>query len=206
MNKRFNWKFYDYAFDLEKKWQNSFPRFSDKELLEIFPEAKQIIPEKIKELEGKRISISEIIKKKLALIKYKSTDEFSRSFWREWVKVNEGEKLLKVDKNIARLKRLLFVAQGRKIRGRITEEKIRQALSVPIENIVNQHLELRKAGKTLVGLCPFHSEKHPSFYVYPETNSCWCYGCNQGGNIINFIRLLYDYSFREAVEFLINNF
>ena len=202
INKQFNWKFYDYAFDLEKKWRSSLSRFTDKELLKIFPEAKKIIPEKIQELEERRTEVLEILKKKLTLIKYKITDEFSYWLFREWIKINEGQNLLEIDQQIDRLKRLLFIAQGRRIKGRITEKKIQQALSVPIENIANQHLKLRKTGKALVGLCPFHLEKHPSFYIYPETNSCWCYGCSQGGNIINFVRLLYGYSFKETIKYL----
>ena len=199
----FGWGFYDYALSLEKEWRASLPRFTDKELLKIFPEAKQIIPEKIKEWERKRAEISDAIKKKLTLIKYRIADEFSQWFWREWVKVNEGEELLKIDEHIARLKRLLAMARGWEPKGRISEEKIQQALRTPIENIANQHIKLYKRGKALVGLCPFHPEKHPSFYIYPETNSCWCYGCNQGGNVINFVRLLYGYSFVEAVKYLI---
>ena len=203
IDKEIGWELYDYALSLEKGRRASLPRFTDKELLEIFPEAKQIIPEKIKEWEQKRVKISDTIKKKLTLIKYKITAGFSRWFWREWVKVNEGQELLKIDGHIARLKRLLAVARGWESKGRITEEKIQQALHTPIENIANQHLKLYKSGRALVGLCPFHSEKHPSFYIYPETNSCWCYGCNQGGDVINFVRLLHGYSFKEAVKYLI---
>jgi hypothetical protein len=196
-----NWKFYDYAFDLEKEWKASLSRFTDKELLEIFPESKKIIPKKIKEWGQKRAKFSDIIKKKLTLIKYKITDEFSQWFWREWVKVSDGEELLKIDNHIARLKRLLMVAKGWKPKGRLTEEQIQQALAVPIENLINQ--PLRKSGKALVGLCPLHNEKRPSFYIYSKTNSCWCYGCNQGGDVINFVRLLHGYSFKEAVKYLI---
>lgn len=199
----FDWEFWNYARNLEKEWKVSLPRFTDKELLEIFPEAKQIIPEKTKEWRQKRAEFADIIKKKLTLIKYKITEEFSQWFWREWVKVNEGQGLLKVDGHIARLKRLLAVAGGWESKDRITEEKMQQALHTPIENIANQHLKLYKSGRALVGLCPFHHEKHPSFYIYPETNSCWCYGCNQGGDVINFVRLLYGYSFKEAVKYLI---
>jgi hypothetical protein len=196
-----DWEFYDYALDLEKEWRRSLPRFTDKELLEIFPEAKTIIPEKIVDWIEERDKILDAIKKKLTLIKYRAPDEFSRWFWREWVKVTDGEELLKIDGHIVRLERLQSVAKGRTPKGRLTEEEIQQALAVPIENLINQ--PLRKSGKALVGLCPFHNERHPSFYVYPETNSCWCYGCNQGGNVINFVELLHGYSFKEAVKYLI---
>jgi hypothetical protein len=195
-----DWEFYDYAFDLEKEWRKSLPRFTDKELLQIFPEVKVIIQEKIAEWTEKRNEILDTIKKKLTLIKQRASDVFSQWFWREWVKVSDGEELLKIDNYIARLKRLLTVARGWELKGRLTEEQIQQALAVPIENLINQ--PLRKSGKALVGLCPLHNEKHPSFYIYPETNSCWCYGCNQGGDVINLIKLLHGYSFKEAVQYL----
>lgn len=195
-----DWGFYDYASQLERTWRQSLPRFSDKGLLQTFPEAKEIIPAKIAELEEARSNEVEIIKKKLTLIKHKSAPE-NQWFWREIVKIWHGTELLEIDQHIDRLKRLLSVAKGRVPKGRLTEEEIEQARAVPIENLINQ--PLRKSGKTLVTLCPLHDERHPSFHVYPESNGCWCYGCNQGGDVINFVKLLHGYSFREAVRYLI---
>jgi hypothetical protein len=197
----FDWEFYDYVLDLEREWRKSLPRFTSKELFQIFPEAKAIIPEKIMEWTEKRNEILDMIKEKLMLIKHRVSNASSQWFLREWVKVSDGEELLKTDNHIARLKGLLMVARGWKPKGRLTEEQIQQALAVPVENLIDR--PLRKSGKALVGLCPLHNEKHPSFYIYPETNSCWCYGCNQGGDVINFMRLLYGYSFKEAVKYLI---
>lgn len=200
INNEVDCEFYDYASRLETEWCQSLPRFTDKELLKIFPEAKEIIPEKIAEWEAEQKNTADLIKEKLKIVKEKSTPE-NQWFWREWIKISDGEELLKIDRHIERLKRLLAVGKGRRPKGRFTEAEIQQALSVPIETLINH--QLRKSGKSLVGLCPLHNEKHPSFYIYPETNSCWCYGCNQGGNAINFIRLLHGYSFKEAVQCLI---
>lgn len=194
--------FYDLADHLEKEWKQSMPRLTDKELLAIFPEAREIIPEKLKEREGEKGEIIDTIKKQLILIKNKTSDELSRYFWRQWIKATEGTELLKTEKHITRLKRLLFISSGKVSKNSITEEEIQMALSKPIENLINK--PMRKSGNKLVGVCPFHEEKHPSFYIYPDTNSYYCFGCNQGGNAINFVRLLYGFSFREAVEYLIN--
>ncbi len=201
--KELSWEFNDYIFDLEKEWRNSLLRFSDKELLTIFPEVKQVIPQKITEWNEKRNELRDIVKKKLMLIRDKVSNEFSQWFWREWVKVNEGEKLLKIDGHIARLKRLLLVAKGKIPKGRLTEEEIQKALHTPIENVANQYIQLRQSGRNLVGLCPFHNEKHPSFFVYPETNSFCCYGCWKSGNVINLVKEVYNFSFKEAVKYLI---
>ncbi len=203
LNNKLSWEDWNYAWNLEKEWQKSLPRFSDREWLEIFPEVKNSIPKLIKEWEEKRNEIREIIRKKLTLIKSEVSDEFGRWFWREWIKINEGEELLKVETHIARLKKSFLLTKNKVLKGEITEEEIQRALSVPIESLVVQ--PLKKCGKALVGLCPFHMERHPSFYIYPETNTCWCYGCNRGGNVISFVMLLYGYSFKEAVKYLINH-
>jgi len=178
-------------------------RVTDKELLNIFPEAKKIIPEKIKEWETQRDVMTQIIKTRMLLIKYTIIDEFSQWFWREWLKLNEGQKLLEIDGHIARLKRLLFITKGRKTKG-VTQEKIDQALTVPIAEVAkNQLKQLRNCGSRAVALCPFHEEKTPSFTIYKETNSFFCFGCQQGGNSINFIRQFYGLDFVQAVRMLL---
>ena len=50
-----------------------------------------------------------------------------------------------------------------------------------IEQIIGSYVNLRRRGRTLSGLCPFHSEKSPSFTVYPENQSFYCFGCGAGG-------------------------
>jgi len=194
--------FYEYAYELEKEWRATIPRLTDKELLASFPEARWTIPEKIKELEEKQKEFSDALRKKLIMIKNAKSDELSEWFWREWLKASDGTELLKVEKQIMRLKRLLMVGSGKIPKGSITEEQIQGALLVPIENLING--PLRKSGKTLTGLCSLHQEKHPSFYIYSQSNSFYCFGCNQGGDVINFVRLLHDFSFKEAVNYLTN--
>ena len=71
-----------------------------------------------------------------------------------------------------------------------------------IEEIAPSYVNLRRRGKNLVGLCPFHNEKSPSFCVYPENNSFFCFGCNKGGDIISFIMGVENLDFAEAVRFL----
>ena len=57
-----------------------------------------------------------------------------------------------------------------------------------IEDIVSGYVQLKRRGKNLVGLCPFHNEKTPSFTVYPESGSFYCFGCGAGGEVVSFIR------------------
>ena len=74
--------------------------------------------------------------------------------------------------------------------------------SCDMERIVYGYLPLKKKGRYLVGLCPFHSEKSPSFYVYPQNQSFYCFGCGAGGDVITFIRRIENLEYMEAVKLL----
>lgn len=69
-----------------------------------------------------------------------------------------------------------------------------------VEDIISQYVQLRRRGRTLTGLCPFHSEKTPSFTVYPDTQSYYCFGCGAAGDVITFVRKINNLSYVEAVK------
>ena len=72
---------------------------------------------------------------------------------------------------------------------RISERFIQELQDkIDIETVISSHVNLKRRGKTLVGLCPFHNEKTPSFTVYPESRSFYCFGCGAGGDAITFVR------------------
>ena len=71
-----------------------------------------------------------------------------------------------------------------------------------IERIISGYVPLSRKGRNLSGLCPFHSEKTPSFFVYPQTQSFYCFGCGAGGDVITFIRRIENLEYMEAVRFL----
>jgi len=71
-----------------------------------------------------------------------------------------------------------------------------------IAGIVSQYVALKKAGRNLVGLCPFHSERNPSFFIYPEQQSWHCFGCNTGGDVFSFIMKKEGLDFGEALHLL----
>ncbi len=71
-----------------------------------------------------------------------------------------------------------------------------------IESLIGGYVSLKRAGSNLKGLCPFHSEKSPSFTVYPSSNSFYCFGCGVGGNAITFVERMEHLDYQDAVEFL----
>ena len=73
---------------------------------------------------------------------------------------------------------------------------------IDIASFIGQYVSLRKRGNDLVGLCPFHSEKTPSFHVHPDRGFFKCFGCNEGGDVIAFVRKLENLDFPDAVRLL----
>ena len=71
-----------------------------------------------------------------------------------------------------------------------------------IESVISPYVSLTRKGKNLVGLCPFHNEKTPSFTVFPESGSFYCFGCQVGGDIFTFTKLIENLDYLDAVRFL----
>ncbi len=73
-----------------------------------------------------------------------------------------------------------------------------------ITDVVSSYVNLKRRGRNMVGLCPFHSEKTPSFNIYPENGSFFCFGCGVGGDVITFIMKIENLDYIEAVKLLAN--
>ena len=86
----------------------------------------------------------------------------------------------------------------------LTIEKILDAAN--IVDVVSEFVTLRKRGVNYVGLCPFHNEKTPSFYVSPSKGICKCFSCGKGGNVIHFLMEHEQMSFQDAAEWLANKY
>ena len=85
----------------------------------------------------------------------------------------------------------------------ISKETIELVLTrTDIVTLIGGYVSLKRAGSNLKGLCPFHSEKSPSFTVYPADNSFYCFGCGAGGDAITFVRKRENLDYPDAIEFL----
>ena len=76
---------------------------------------------------------------------------------------------------------------------------------IDIIEIVSEKVQLKKVGNQYRGLCPFHNEKNPSFYVSP-IGVYHCFGCGESGNAIKFVMKIYGYDYEEAIDYIAKKF
>lgn len=82
----------------------------------------------------------------------------------------------------------------------LTIEKVRD--TAQIVDVVSEFVSLKRRGQNYVGLCPFHSDKNPSFYVSPSKNICKCFSCGEGGDTVQFIMKHEQIGYLEAIRWL----
>lgn len=173
-----------------------------KEIVQVFPEERTTVKAVLHELTVNREMVIRFLENKLDFLKQGRLDTFSAWFYRLWIKVNYIDYLIKFDSRINKLSMLLKIYEGKKPpRGWITDDDIDMARGVPIEDLITQ--PLKKSGRALVGLCPFHNEKSPSFSVFPQSNRFHCFGCQETGDVISYVRQINNLSFPEAINYLI---
>lgn len=173
-----------------------FTKLTKKELLEIFPEViQEIIPNKIIEWEAEYNELLEHIKN--ILRKASKKDEW---FYEILVEKLFLPDLFECEKQLRILKSYLFHSQTNKYED--FENKLEKAKEYPILSIAETQLELKRSGNNYLGLCPFHNEKTPSFYIYTSGNNYYCFGCGAHGDVISLTQYLYGLGFKEAVQML----
>lgn len=190
--------------ELEGEYQASKTKLTDRELLETFPQAIKILPIKIKEWQTVINTLKTEVQNRLNETRKTSQNKNDYWFVREWLKITLGQELLKAERHIARLKNLIWISRHPKsqiVKGRITSEQITLAKQRSIAELYSG--KLRRSGKNLFGLCPFHSERHGSFCININSNRWHCFGaCGTGGDSINYIMKFHGLDFIEAVKFL----
>jgi CHC2 zinc finger/Toprim-like len=85
---------------------------------------------------------------------------------------------------------------------RLREEAERLKRQVPIGDVVEYYVELRCAGKTCTGRCPFHNDRKPSFTIYPDQGTFHCFGCGAHGDALTFLQKVEGWSFRQVLRML----
>lgn len=201
-----DWEFLDFASKVEKEWceklRQNLPK-TETAWLEIFPEAKKIIPAKIKEWEQKAETARLLVKEALRLIEKKLAEE-NRWFWREVIKYTfpPVSELAEAKKHIKRLK--WAIPNKNKSKAAIWERTLERAREVDIVRVVEAYgLQLKKSGERYFALCPQHNEHTSSFCIYPPARY-HCFGCQINGDQISFVQIMENCSFKEAVDRLQN--
>jgi len=169
------------------------------ELIKTFPEAKKIIPLKIKEWEKRK---REIIKEETLPYFEKCSrikDPLKKAFWKE-VYGYLADDFTETIKQLQRLKRLWALINAPE-KAKIAEEHITRAKEVPLEELYNFR-KLRRYGRSGTCCCPLHDDRGPSFHIY-KTNTWYCFGCHKGGDTIDFIQQLHGLSFQDALNHIL---
>lgn len=180
-------------------YSNSSSVFSQspKDWIEIFPQAKtEYILPKIREMETDISTLEAAITKELKRAEHLEDAWFVR----EIIKANEITSLVKLKHEQNRLRRYLPQPISR---GRINQNQIDRAREYPVIELAEMNLlNIKKCGRAFRSLCPYHKEKSPSFYLYSESNSGHCYGCQEHCDVIALTQHLLSLSFVEAVKYL----
>lgn len=89
-----------------------------------------------------------------------------------------------------------------RLRSAADEEVEQLKTVVPIEDLVSRYVPLRRSGQNYLAHCPFHDDHNPSFVVYPQSQSFYCFGCHASGDVLNFLMQVEHLSFPEAFRVL----
>ncbi|MCP6718060.1 MAG: CHC2 zinc finger domain-containing protein [Patescibacteria group bacterium] len=181
--------------NLIQEWEKSYLEnkefFTDRQLLEIFPEAKRYLEERLIKLEKEIKTLT--LQIKISLKRTLLLKGFKKWFQQQIIKVWAGDKLDRLIKEHKELSWLLNPPRFRK--GKITNEDIQRAKQQPF----SKFLEIRNK---IWALCPFHPDKRPSLYLKNEFYHC--FSCKESGDIIDLTMKLRGLDFVSAVKMLNN--
>lgn len=196
--------FDEYFLEQQEIWENSQPKFTDSELLEFFPDAiDQVLPDKAKELGDESVRLIKQIKQIHSSLKGKNLTAALLNL--EILKQTKVRRLLENEKNIAFYDRLIAKRHPERFHNKreASQANLERARSVPIADLAISNLQrIRKTGKNYSALCPFHEDKQPSFILYPDSNSYYCFGCHKHGDVITFTQELFGMDFPSAIRYL----
>lgn len=197
--------------EAKKEWEKQeLPK--REEWLEIFPEMEELIPEKLEELWEKAAALFVKMKIVRNVVDKSQEDPFTKWFFINWSKYEDGIALKKVYQDIKRFKdykvyfekkrvkellRFSDTKETEKTKYNIDKMFAREGLLIDIA--LSTGLAIKRAGTSYKALCPFHKEKTPSFALYPD-NWFHCFSCQKHGNFIDFLMHVKGIEFKEALR------
>ncbi len=184
--------------NVEKEWRKQ-NRYSIPELFDIYPQAQETLEIKIKEEYAR---IRQNLSVMMAGIRESTKkDENTRWFLSELRRYFVWPYIEKAEKRIISYRRQLFLAKKQKDKGTaIPQSDIEAARAVPIESMIETK---RPTGKGIYAHCPFHDDHTPSFVIYCDSNTFYCFGCQALGDVIAFVMRKEQIGFKEAIQLLI---
>ncbi len=197
---------FDIWFDAERRWLASQADLSEQQLYEIFlAQDQSLVENKIQELKEGKLTLERNIKEKIKDVVKSFSNEVEKHISKLVIEHTLITELIEVEKQLFKFKYYQSLKDQKSSFYDNKSLDIGTAKRFPIEQIVRHYVKLKKSGRKFVGLCPFHEENTPSFYLYPASNSFHCFGCQKNGDVITFISLIQRLSFPEAVRFLVSN-
>lgn len=179
----------------------------DEELLKIFPEAREIIAQKIDEYQSKRRELIDKIrsfrKKVKATVKTKNENDVSLWFWEYAIpKYLFTPDIITIDRRLTYLKQLNYLLHRKgKAENNNWRDRIERARVTPLFDIAEPYLQkVRRVGNRVTACCPLHEDNTPSFFIYLNENRFHCYGCGAHGDTISFVMRKENLTFLDAVR------
>jgi len=201
---------FEYYLKLEEKWKESLPDLSFRQWLEIFPDktmaARRGLKAKLQELKTELREIQtrqdDYYNNVISKAHFKEQPQLKEDSDRDFdvVRVRTSSKIKTIMFNLSYVDELEGKAPAKQMGG-VSEMDIAKAKEISILNFYPG--KVRKHGHLAVGLCPFHNEKTGSFTIYMDQNTFWCYGCQSGGTVIDFLMKQNGVDFLTAVKTLL---
>ena len=204
----------EYLFYIDKEemmWKKSQPNYRFSKLINIYgpkaiPAARRGLKTQLKFLKQRTSNINkrqeDYYENRILKLPWQERNEFKEESDRDFDQMRSkmASKIKTIMFNLSKLDELDGKAKPR-IMGGVSEADVARAKEVPITDFISGGMIAHR--NRAVTICPFHSEKQPSLTIYLDQNSWWCYSCQSGGSVVNFIMRQQNVDFLSAVKFLL---
>jgi hypothetical protein len=191
----------EFYFKLEEEWkENHLSKVPTTiyELASTYPEAREYLEKKVAQQDKEIVKLNELLKKIKANPLYKKQENKQLRALLIFSTTRDRNRLVQqVEWNESIIDAIKAKGRKKVPKGALTESEILQAKSIPVTNFI-------QFGRDNKACCIWHNEKTGSMHYYKKTNKVHCFGCNQGGDVVDVIQQMHGIDFRDAVRFLIN--